>query len=140
MQTAQSKLDCGCVITVTIGPPSVVVSTAGQKGKQTLDINLAWCPMHKHANATMKACRAHHAWSLAEKDSEVSFSARMELCNYAQWLTEAALFGLGSDYAGVPHLVLIGGDVSLSRESVEGCERLIEEMFAKATAKREVPQ
>ena len=75
----------------------------------------ARCEVLERANATLReACEAHAAWSWsehAEKHAGTTFDERMELCNYAEWLTARALSidsgdPAGEAYRGVPHMIV----------------------------------
>jgi hypothetical protein len=79
----------------------------------------------------LAACRAHLAWELAERDMSITFQARMELCNYAQWLTRKAL-GEVADYVGVPRIILQSFSPKLVRADEKQCEAIVAEMLARA--------
>jgi hypothetical protein len=90
----------------------------------------------KYAPRMYRACRAHLAWELAEESREeiATFNERMDLCNYAQWLTRQALGGT-EEFSGVPHIFIsvrpLGAEIG--RLTIQKCEELIERIF-QATA------
>jgi Lar family restriction alleviation protein len=83
-------------------------------------------------DAAMKALRACHAWHIAEQQGLGSFQARMELCNYSEYMVERVLLGGDKPYEGVPRIRLF--PVELVRDSAERCERLVAEVFAQLCA------
>lgn len=87
--------------------------------------------------ALTEAAQANLAWHVAEELSIGSFQARMELCNYAQWLTRKALGDL-SDYEGVPRLLLDTQtfSVDIARCDVEGCKALVREALDLAAVEQ----
>lgn len=86
--------------------------------------------------ALAAAAKANFAWHIAEEKSLGSFTARLELCNYSQWLTRKALDQVG-EYSGVPRLLLDPGSLSaeIVRATVEECETLIRDAVALAILK-----
>ena len=57
------------------------------------------------------ALEAHELWEKAEREHLGSFHQRMELCNYAEWLTRKALAAVRGqqfeeEYEGVPRIIL----------------------------------
>lgn len=72
----------------------------------------------------VKALRAHRAWDLAERTNIGTFHDRMELCNYAQWLTEKTLRLIdgepeGEPFEGVPRLLLNPATFVVDRVTID---------------------
>ena len=63
----------------------------------------------------IQALEAHEAWAKAEHDSLGSFHQRMDLCSYAEFLTDKALAHVrgerfDKEWQGVPQLIITFGD------------------------------
>lgn len=84
----------------------------------------------------LAACRAHHAWSLAEKQNGISFHAKMDLCAYAEWLTVKALAKVNGTeaqaFSGVPRILLDLQSFSPLRAASDesDCEKLVQEVLS----------
>lgn len=82
------------------------------------------------AELAYRALQAHHAWALAEDIHEIaSFDERMDLCKYAQWLTDVALGLTTVPFSGVPHLLRAAKDE-------EACAALVLRVYADAEKRR----
>lgn len=77
--------------------------------------------------AAEKAIRACHAWHVAEHNSIGSFDARMELCNYSEWLVARWLGLAPAEYIGVPRMTLF--PVEINRCTEENAEELVAAAF-----------
>ena len=84
----------------------------------------------------LAACEAHAAWAWAEHNhAQATFHERMELSQYAEWLTQRALLvaaGCNPEsekYRGVPQLIVWPG-VNLTRIGADDARMLVSRLLA----------
>ena len=82
------------------------------------------------------ALEAHQAWHWAEENHTLStFDERMELCNYANYLTSLALAlveGKSWDeaYNGVPHMI-VWPTINIFREDSHGAQLIVDRLLSE---------
>ncbi len=85
-------------------------------------------------NAAMRgALEACAAWHWAETQHDISQEAKMELCNFSEWLTLRALLLTEGDpsmetYHGVPSMV-IWPEVRIRRADEEGARAIVDQVI-----------
>ena len=89
-----------------------------------------------------EALEAHEAWAEAEHGSLGTFHQRMELCNYAEWLTEKVLAELRGEpfnktFEGVPRLLIEPGTLVVNRIVID--EEQAKKLAQAALAAAPVP-
>jgi hypothetical protein len=87
-----------------------------------------------------ETCEAMQAWFWAEKHHETTtFDERVELCNYAEWLTQRALMRAdgkdpdADEYKGVPHMI-VWPSVHISRADAEKVQATVERILGEYRA------
>ena len=93
------------------------------------------------APAMYAALEAHAAWSWAERETTpaTTFSERMELSKYSEWMTQRALDLVAgrdpdqSDYEGVPSLV-VWPAVHLNRADADEAQAIVDRLIGKYRA------
>lgn len=91
--------------------------------------------LEEENKALRGALEAHYAWSYAEHKNLGNFNIKSELCNYAEHLTEKALFENDKKYSGLPHLFL--NPVALERASEDEVKALVKEVMELALSHKE---
>lgn len=79
----------------------------------------------------LEAVEAHLAWTWAEHaGSKLSaFSERVELCNYAEWLSARAMQSCApTEYMGIPK-ILVWPDVLLHRATAEEARAIVDRIL-----------
>lgn len=83
----------------------------------------------------LAAAEAHLAWTWAEDQHDLAtFSERMELCSYAEWLTRRAVdkasgAAAGEEYVGVPRLI-VWPSVYLDRADADRAKAIVDRLLA----------
>lgn len=85
----------------------------------------------------LQAAEAHAAWAYAEKGHGLNstFNERMELCNYAEFLTNNALAlmrgeALPAEYQGVPRIVVQFPHAYLDRADADEARACVDRLLA----------
>src|SRR5258708_39222937 len=89
----------------------------------------------------LAAAEAHAAWAWAEEGhgSNSTYNERMELCNYAEFLTNTALAAargepLPDEYTGVPHIVVRFPFAYIDRAEADQAQAIVERLLAEYRA------